>query len=80
MTKAFKLISAAALVAATSTATLAQDVPLNTTVSGGQGAEIQVGQGEAGVLAITPIAVTTVFAVGLALAAANSSSSTTTGD
>lgn len=78
MTKAFQLISAAALVAATSTAALAQDVPLNTTVSGGQGTEIAAGQGEASALAITPVAGITALAVGLAVAAGNSSSSTTT--
>ncbi|KIC49676.1 hypothetical protein [Tateyamaria sp. ANG-S1] len=78
MTNAFKLISAAALVAASSTAVLAQDVPVNSTVSGGQGAEIQIGQGEAGALAITPVAAAAVFAIGLAIAAGGSSSSTTT--
>ncbi len=44
MTKTLKLISAAALMAATSTAAFAQDVPLNTTVSGGAGAEQVDGQ------------------------------------
>lgn len=78
MTKAFKLISAAALVAATSTAALAQDVPLNTKIVGGQGAEIKAGQGEAGALAISPLALTTILAIGLAAAASGSSSSTTT--
>ncbi|MBY5933576.1 hypothetical protein KUV51_11250 [Tateyamaria omphalii] len=78
MTKAFKLISAAALVAATSTAALAQDVPVNSTVSGGQGAEIQLGQGEAGALGLTPVAAVGVFAIGLAIALGSSSSSSTT--
>lgn len=44
MTKTLKLIAAAALVAATSTAAVAKDVPLNTTVSGGAGAEKVDGQ------------------------------------
>ncbi|APX13243.1 hypothetical protein [Tateyamaria omphalii] len=78
MTKALKLISATALVAATSTAALAQDVPVNSTVSGGQGAEIQLGQGEAGALTITPIGAAAAFTIGLAIAAGGSSSSTTT--
>ncbi|WP_147112006.1 hypothetical protein [Tateyamaria sp. syn59] len=78
MTKTFKLISAAALVAATSTAALAQDVPLNSTVSGGQGNEIQLGQGEAGALAVPPAAVIAVTAAVLVIAAGSSSSTTTT--
>ena len=44
MTNTLKLISAAALFAATATASLAQDVPLNTTVAGGEGAEQLKGQ------------------------------------
>ena len=78
MTKAFKLISAAALVAATSTAAFAQDVPVNSTVSGGQGEEIKAGQGEAGALAITPDAAVAEFAITLAIVAGDSSSSSTT--
>lgn len=78
MTKVFKLISAAALVAATSTAAVAQNVPVNSTMSGGQGAEIQVGQGQASDLNIDPMAAIAVLTVGLAIVAGNSSSSTTT--
>ncbi|GGX38776.1 hypothetical protein GCM10007385_02050 [Tateyamaria omphalii] len=78
MTKAFKLISTAAVLAATSTVALAQGVPLNTTVSGGQGAEIQAGQGEAGAIALTPVATAGLLAATLAIAAGDSSSSSTT--
>lgn len=78
MTKTLKLISAAALVAATSTAALAQEVPLNTTVSGGQGSEIQAGQGEGGSLIVNPLVILGIGAVALAIAASNSSSTTTT--
>ena len=78
MTKVFKLISAAALVAATSTAAVAQNVPVNSTMSGGQGAEIQVGQGQASDLNIDPMAAIAVLTVGLAIVAGNSTSSTTT--
>ena len=52
MTKALKLIAAAALAAATSTAAFAQQIPLNTTVSGGQGSEQVQGQA-AGAAALT---------------------------
>lgn len=78
MTKTFKLISAAALVAATSTAAFAQDVPLNTTVSGGQGAEIKAGQGEAGGVVIPAMTFVVVTAAALALGASDDSSTTTT--
>jgi hypothetical protein len=78
MTNTFKLISAAALLAVTSTAAFAQEVPLNTTVSGGAGAEIQVGQGEGAALVVTPAAAGVIAAAVILAAAAGSSSSTTT--
>ncbi|WP_415404733.1 hypothetical protein [Tateyamaria sp. SN3-11] len=76
MTKTLKLISAAALVAATSTAALAQDVPLNTTVAGGTGAEQVSGQGEAGTLTLT--ATGTLLGLTAIVLLGGSSSSTTT--
>jgi len=57
MTKALKLISAAALAVATSTAAFAQDVPLNTTVAGGQGNEQLRGQAAGGAGALTALGV-----------------------
>ena len=57
MKTALKLMSAAALVAATSTAAVANDVPLNTTVQGGQGNEQVAGQVEGGVVVLNAMAV-----------------------
>lgn len=80
MTKALKLIFAMAIAVAWSTASLAQDVPLNTTVSGGQGAEVQVGQGAAaaGSLVITPGLVIGVVVVAVAIATGGGDGSSTT--
>ncbi|MEO9685639.1 MAG: hypothetical protein ABJF86_01950 [Tateyamaria sp.] len=79
MTKTFKLISAAVLVAATSTAALAQEVPLNTVVAGGEGAEKLEGQAAgalgAGLTAAGTVIGLTVLTV---LGSADGSSSTTT--
>jgi len=57
MTKALKLISVAALVAATSTAALANDVPLNTKVSGGEGTEQLAGQAAGAAIALSSMGV-----------------------
>ncbi|WP_299143753.1 hypothetical protein [uncultured Tateyamaria sp.] len=77
MTKTFKLIAAAALVAATSTAALAQDVPLNTTVAGGNGAEIVNGQAEASAITLTAVG-TFAGLTALAFIAGSDNSTTTT--
>ncbi|MEL6451553.1 MAG: hypothetical protein AAFQ19_09845 [Pseudomonadota bacterium] len=76
MTKTLKLISAAAIVAATSTAAFAQDVPLNTTVAGGSGAEKVAGQAESTVL--IPAAATVGVLTGIVLLGGSSDSTTTT--
>ena len=77
MTNTLKLIAAAALVAATSTAALAQDVPLNTTVAGGSGAEQLDGQGEANTAILTTTG-TLAGLTALVIIAGSSSSTTTT--
>jgi len=77
MTNTLKLIAAAALVAATSTAALAQDVPLNTTVAGGNGAEIVNGQAEPTAISLTA-AGTLAGLTALSLLAGSDNSTTTT--
>lgn len=75
MKKAFKLISAAALVAATATAAVANDVPLNTTVAGGQGTEQLQGQGAGTAALFTAMGTVSILTI-IAVAGASSSSST----
>ncbi|MEP2891981.1 hypothetical protein [Tateyamaria sp.] len=79
MTKTFKLISAAILVAATSTAALAQEVPLNTVVAGGEGAEKLEGQAE-GALGVGLTAAGTLVGLTVLTLLGNDSSSSTSTD
>lgn len=72
MKNTLKLISAAALVAATSTAVMANDVPLNTTVSGGQGVEKVEGQAAGGLLGLSGMAVVAGLTVLVVVAASDS--------
>lgn len=78
MTKTLKLACAAAMLAASSTTVFAQDVPLNTTVSGGTGSEQVAGQAEGALGIAVGAGVAAALTIAVVIAAADGSTATTT--